>query len=192
MRLFFFTLLFGTALADDGWQPYKDKGRIHVERRAVPGSKFFEHRAYATTRATPEMVEDAIWTGVMEALPKTVKKRTVISKSDDEYVVYDELQTPVVSDRDATIRIRRLRAEHRVTFETVNELGPPPNRHYVRLPVVRGGWQVAPDGTGSKITYTCYSEPGGSIPAWMVRGPQADQMFIDVQRILDRADARVK
>src|SRR5262245_52112016 len=94
--------------AEEPWKAYGQKGPIRVERRPVPGSKFNEHRALVTTPANPELVERAIWSGVTEALPKTVKKRTVLKKTDDEFVVYDELTTPVVSDRDATIRIRRL------------------------------------------------------------------------------------
>ena len=176
-------LLFAlSAAADESWQRYAEKNGITVERREVAGSKFYEHRAQVSVHKRPEVVLNAIWWGVMNALPKTVKKRTLLRSSQDEFLVYDELKTPVVSDRDATIRIWR--SGNEIRFETHNELGPPPNSKYVRLPVVRGYWLVAPEGDGARLTYVCYSEPGGSIPAWMVRGPQADQLFVDVQRIL--------
>lgn len=180
MRLLLVMVL--CAAADEGWQHYADKNGITVERRAVEGSKFYEHRARVSVKKRPQVVLDAIWWGVMNALPKTVKKRTLLRSSENEVLVYDELKTPVVSDRDATIRIWRTGNE--IRFETHNELGPPPNSKYVRLPVVRGYWSVEPEGDGARLSYICYSEPGGSIPAWMVRGPQADQLFVDVQRIL--------
>lgn len=184
MRALSLLLLGSVAVAEEAWKPWSEKNGVRVQRRAVAGSKYYEHRAELTVPQAPDVVEQAIWSGIIDAPPKTVRKRTVISHTADEYVVYDELSTPVVSDRDAAIRIRR--TPHRIRFETANELAPPPNPKYVRLPMVRGSWEIIPEGNGTRLVYTCYSEPGGSVPAWMVRGPQADQIFLDVQRILDR------
>jgi START domain-containing protein len=179
-----FLCLLCLSAADEPWKRYSEKNGVVVERRAVAGSKYFEHRASVSVAEAPAVVERTIWSGVTESPPKTVKKRTVLVHNDNEFVVYDELKTPVVSDRDAVIRIRRSPGE--IRFETTDQLGPPPNSHYVRLPVVRGAWTIVPDGSGSRLLYSCYSEPGGAIPAWMVRGAQADQIFADVQRIVDR------
>jgi hypothetical protein len=33
----------------------------------------------------------------------------------------------------------------------------------------------------------CYSDPGGSIPAFMARGAQQDQVMVDMHRALARA-----
>jgi hypothetical protein len=182
LRVFFCLLC--VAVAEEPWKFYGEKHGVTVERRAVAGSKYFEHRASISVAQPPEVVERAIWAGITESTPKTVKRRTVLTHSDDEYVVYDEYSTPVVTDRDAVIRIHRQKGE--VDFHTVDNLGPPLNPHYVRLPIVRGAWTIVAEGAGSRLVYSCYSEPGGSVPAWMVRGPQADQVFADVQRILDR------
>ncbi|HEX8952443.1 MAG TPA: hypothetical protein VF945_11390, partial [Polyangia bacterium] len=67
------------------------------------------------------------------------------------------------------------------------ELGPPPASGYVRLPLVRGSWHIepAPDG-GSNIAYRCYSEPGGAIPAFLVRGAQQDSTLDEFERVLTR------
>ncbi len=40
---------------------------------------------------------------------------------------------------------------------------------------------------GTPLIRPSYPEPGGSIPAVLVRGAQEDQVFLDVQRILKRA-----
>jgi hypothetical protein len=181
LRVYF--CLLSLLAADEPWKLYGEKHGVTVERRAIAGSKYYEHRASVAVAQPPDVVERAIWAGITESTPKTVKKRTVLAHSDDDYVVYDEYSTPVVSDRDAVIRIHRQKGE--IRFQTV-EGGPPPNPKYVRLPVVRGAWRILPEGSGSRLEYDCYSEPGGSVPAWMVRGPQADQIFADVQRILDR------
>src|SRR5262249_48320202 len=112
--------------------------------------------------------------------------RRVIRKSDDEFVVYDQIDTPVVRDRDVTLRLYKVvRPDFsEVRFESNEALGPPPDPKRVRLPVVRGAWTIVANGNGSRLTYSCYSEPGGSIPAFMVRGAQRDHVTIDVERIL--------
>jgi hypothetical protein len=182
--------------AEPAWEsvPVKGENRegIVVEKRAVPGSKFMEYRARATTPIRPEVVLRGLWTGLTEPPQGTVKKREVIRKSDTELVFYDQVKTPVVSDRDYTMRISQSRDEKsgvlQVRFETANELGPPAASGFVRIPVVRGSWLIEPsEAGGAKLTYQCYSEPGGSIPAFMVRGAQQNQVVTDMRRILDRA-----
>jgi hypothetical protein len=172
--------------AEEPWKTVSVKDGITVEKRAVPGSKFYEHRASFVWPLPPERMAEAIWIGIERDLPPTVKQRQVLRRSADEVLVYDQIRTPVVSDRDVTIRIRRVRTPDgwKVRFESANELGPPPDPKYVRLPMVRGSWTVTATPSGSHVVYDCYSEPGGSVPAWLVRGPQEDQVLVDVKRIL--------
>jgi hypothetical protein len=193
LSLLFVPLL---AVADEAWEsvPVKGDNRegIVVEKRAVPNSKFMEYRARATTPVSPEVVLRGIWTGLTEPPQGTVRKRQLIRQSETEVVVYDQVKTPVVSDRDYTMRIYQAKDEKsgvlQVRFETANDLGPPAAAGFVRIPLVRGSWRIEPgDGGGAKLTYQCYSEPGGSIPAFMVRGAQQNQVVTDMRRILDRA-----
>jgi hypothetical protein len=180
-------LLPTVAHAEDPWKSYSVKDGVTYERRAVSGSRFYEYRASTSVAAAPAAVLDAIWSGITEALPPTVKKRTVLQRSTTDFVVYDQIKTPVVSDRDAVLHIRKvIRGDGtiEVRFETDNRVGPPPDPKYVRLPVVRGAWTIEPAPLGSRLTYTCYSEPGGSIPAFLARGAQQDQVPLDVGRIL--------
>lgn len=195
----FFTFLAtaqSTALAEEPWQPVPVKGDNHegisVEKRVVPGSKFLEYRARASTKVSPQVVLRGLWSGLSEPPQGTVRKRDVIRKSDTELVFYDQVKTPVVSDRDYTMRIAQSKDEKSgalyVRFETANELGPPVASGFVRIPMVRGSWQIEPgEGGGAKLTYQCFSEPGGSIPAFMVRGAQQSQVVTDMRRILERA-----
>ncbi len=189
-------LLAAPARADEAWEavPVKGENRegIAVEKRSVPGSKFMEYRARASTPVSPQKVLAGLWAGLTDPPQGTVKKREVLRKSDTELVFYDQVKTPVVSDRDYTMRISQSKDEKtgslQVRFETANELGPPAASGFVRIPVVRGSWLIEPsEGGGAKLTYQCYSEPGGSIPAFMVRGAQQNQVVVDMRRMLDRA-----
>jgi hypothetical protein len=178
-----------SARADEPWKVYANKDGVSYARRAVSGSRFYEYRAEVLVPAPPARVLDAIWRGITETIPKTVKKRTVLSRSDSEFLVYDQLDPPVVKDRDVTIQIRKRALASggvEVAFVSVSALGPPPNRDYVRIPAVRGAWTLEPAAGGTQLTYHCYSEPGGSVPAFLVRGVQQDQVAEDVERILSR------
>jgi hypothetical protein len=57
----------------------------------------------------------------------------------------------------------------------------------VRLPKVTGSWRAEPDPAGGvNLTYRCYSEPGGSVPAFLVRGAQQDSLLKEFVRVLAR------
>lgn len=191
MRLLVLALLSSGAAAhaDEAWVELQTKNGVTYEKRGVSGSKWLEYRGTTTVPLSPAETLAQIWSGITEALPSTVKKREVLRKSDTEFVVYDQIKAPVVSDRDVTIRISKVVRPDviEVRFQSDESLGPPPASGYVRIPVVRGAWTlVAAPGGGTRLSYTCYSEPGGSIPAWLARGAQRDQVVLDVERILGR------
>ena len=78
-------------------------------------------------------------------------------------------------------------AASRSSFESTAEIGPPPAAGYVRLPLVRGSWRIEPAANGgANIAYLCYSEPGGAIPAFLVRGAQQDSTLDEFERVLTR------
>jgi hypothetical protein len=181
------TLLAATAHAEEPWKQYANKDGVSYEKRAVAGSKFFEYRASALVQSVPQTVLERIWSGVTNNVPKTVKKREVLRRTESEFLVYDRIKAPVVSDRDVAILIRKLsdptRGVLEVKFEST-DANVPLDPNHVRIPVVRGGWTLVPAANGAtQLSYQCYSEPGGSIPAWIARGAQQDQVVLDFERI---------
>jgi hypothetical protein len=178
------------ASADEDWRTMRERNGVTLERRSVDGSRFYEYRVRAHTSVAPAAAMERVWGGIGSETSPTIKKRTVVRRDDAELVVYDQIHAAVVSDRDVTIRIRRSGdAAHGfdIAFESTKDLGPPPAAGYVRLPLVRGSWRIepAPEG-GSNIAYRCYSEPGGAIPAFLVRGAQQDSTLDEFERVLTR------
>jgi len=175
--------------ADDGWRVVHERNGITLERRSVDGSRYYEYRVHAHTTVAPNVAVERIWSGIGDERSPTVKHRTVVRRAADELVVYDQIHAAVVSDRDVTIRIRRITDGNafELQFESTSELGPPPAAGYVRLPMVRGSWRIEPAAEGgSNIAYRCYSEPGGAIPAFLVRGAQQDSTLDEFERVLTR------
>jgi hypothetical protein len=172
--------------ADEAWATFDTRDGATYQRRSVPGSRFHEYRASLTMTVPPADVARAVWSAITDSAPATVKKREVLSRGADDLVVYEQIHTPVVSDRDVTLRFHRGAQGQgfEIAFENANQLGPPPMAGFVRLPVVRGKWTLTPVAGGTRVVYECYSEPGGSIPAFLVRGTQQSQVAHDVDRAL--------
>jgi START domain len=178
------------AFGDDGWRVVHERNGVTLEKRSVESSHYYEYRVRAHTTVSPAVAVERIWGGIGDERSPTVKHRTVVYRADDELVVYDQIHAAVVSDRDVTIRIKKAsdgRGGFEIAFESATDTGPPPAAGYVRLPLVRGNWRIEPttDG-GANIAYRCYSEPGGAIPAFLVRGAQQDSTLDEFERVLTR------
>lgn len=181
--------------ARDGWSTWAVKDGITVERRAVAGSKYYEHRAFVDVAIAPARAADEIWATMRGGDMDSLKHRDILHESADELVLYDQIRTPVVSDRDYTIVVRRRRVGERVELhcDSANERGPAPQRGYVRVALVHGGWTVEPDGHGgTRLGYFAFSEPGGAVPAFLVRGAQAERSMADVVRMVKRLQAAAR
>ena len=177
--------------ADEAWTAIAVKNGVTDERRAVAGSSFFEYRASTVMAASQQAVLSAIWTSITDSPPETVKKRVVLGRTETQMLVYDQIETPMVTDRDVTIGIRKIVHEDtkviEVKFDAMNSLGPPSDGKHVRIPIVRGAWTLVPStGGGTQLTYVCYSDPGGSIPAILARGVQQRQIPLDFERVVQR------
>jgi hypothetical protein len=181
--------------ASAGWKAYVSKDGVTLEKREVPGSSFYEYRAVVDVAVDPARAADEVWAALRGGDMESLKHREILRESDHELVIYDQIRTPVVSDRDYTIRVRRLydpvRQRTQFRAETAHALGPPPARGYVRIPIIRAGWMTEPNGRGgTRLTHYAYSEPGGLVAAFLVRGAQADRSLADVLRMIQRLRRR--
>jgi len=138
---------------------------------------------------SPGAVLSHMWRFISEGRSPIIKKRQVLKQEPAELLFYDQAKAPVVSDRDYSLLVRKLSEptsyRYQMTFETANQLGPPVDPKHVRIPAIRGHWLIEPAGPGgSRLTYQSFSEPGGSIPAFMIHGAQFDQVVQDVEGLL--------
>jgi hypothetical protein len=126
-----------------------------------------------------------LWQRILDSKVVGLKRRDLISKEPRRIVFYDQIKTPVVSDRDYTcesiLMPEQPNGRQEIRYVTRNDLGPPLDPHHTRIPYLRAAWIADPDGRGgTHLSYVTYSEPGGSVPAWMVRGAQAKHAMTDV------------
>jgi hypothetical protein len=171
--------------AGAGWRVHSTRDGIQVERREVPGSRYYEHRAIVEIPVSPEAAAADVWSALRRSDMEAIKHREILREAPDELLLYDQISTPVVSDRDYVISVKRVHdaAKRRWEFRcaTVSGVGPPPAAGFVRIPMIRAGWVMEPgERGGTKLTYYSYSEPGGMITALLARGAQADRARADI------------
>lgn len=177
--------------ATAGWKVYATRDGVTLDERVVPGSSFREYRAIVELAVDPLRAADEAWAVLREGDPDHLKHRQILRESRSEMLIYDQIRAPVVYDRDYTIRIRRIDdpARRRIEFrlETANTLGPPPAHNHVRIPEIRARWVLEPTPNGgTRLTNYAYSEPGGSVAAFLVRGAQAERSLLGVLRMIRR------
>ncbi|HEX9103405.1 MAG TPA: START domain-containing protein [Polyangia bacterium] len=197
MRALASLLLLAVQLGDidapGGWAVWATRDGVTVERRRPEGSRYYEHRAVVDVDGiAPARAAEEIWRSIHAGDMDSLKHRDILSERADELVIYDQIRTPVVSDRDYTVIVRRYTVGARTWFDchTANERGPAPKPGLVRIQLVAAGWYVEPDGHGgTRLGYFAYSEPGGAVPAFLVRGAQADRSVADVVRMIKRLRA---
>lgn len=174
-----------------GWRPYATKEGITLQRRSVPGSGYYEHRAVVELPLAPAAAAEDVWRALRGGDMATLKHRDVLAESPTELILYDQIRTPVVSDRDYVIRVTRTydAARGSTAFRCISvaDVGPPAAPGHVRIPIIRAGWLVEPTASaGTRLTYYAYSEPGGLITALLARSAQADRSMADILHMAHR------
>ena len=179
-------------VADD-WKLISRDDGVTVERREVAGSDYGEVRVRVSCKLAPEHLFETIWKHkeYLQFMPH-LKGITVLREDGDLKWVYQQVKVPLVSDRDYTLKIRRqIDAESHVYqsfFETDHSAGPPKSADFERVKLIRGSWTVEPGETGgSDLTYRVFSDPGSSLPSFIVQTAQKNASAEVVQAMLKRA-----
>jgi ribosome-associated toxin RatA of RatAB toxin-antitoxin module len=182
-----FLAVFGT------WEKFDEQGGYLVERRQVAGSQFPEVRVTTRSDLPPEAIFSVIWSHhtYTEFVPY-LKKMEVLKTDGDKKLTYQQVNMPVVSDRDYTVLVeRKVDPTNRVyetSFRAASEMGPPENERFVRVKHLRGSWTIVPDGDGSSIVYQVQTDPGGDLPAWIATTAQKTAAPALVRAMIERAN----
>lgn len=178
----------------EGWEKLSEKDGVLVERRSVPGSAYFEVRATGRCPLPPAVVYATLWKHdeYMQFMPH-LKSLQILKDEGNYRFVYEQVSMPVVADRDYTVRLTKLvdpeSQTYQTVFESATDVGPPENSKFVRVHKIKGSWTLTPldGGKASSLTYLAYSEPGGSLPTWLVNSAQKDAPRDVVLAVIKRA-----
>jgi hypothetical protein len=165
-------------VSGEGWKTVSKDNGVTLEARAVTGSDFLEYRASAETQVSVDALCDKVfeWGSVSKDHENLLSRKLVEDKGETR-VVYDQLDPPVVSRRDFAFTVRRTRVDDQrcgIDFTASNDRAPKAPDGFVRIEKLRGSWRFERAGEATKVTYTCFADPAGSIPAVFVHGSQRD------------------
>ncbi len=185
------TLIFFAATPFD-WHGVGDIDGVGVEVRRVASSDFEQLRLTAKSSRSVDSLCRIVWgVGDLKTAEPGFKVRRVLHQTENERWTYEHIELPIISDRDYTVHAKRMSEPGlcQVNFEARNGDGPAPQPGLVRIEHLVGAWSIEPDdGGGSVVTYIVQCDPGGSLPAWMTRGPQRRNAVGWVKTILARSD----
>lgn len=173
--MMFSALLTLTLAAAPDFKKVDETDGVLIESRPVEGSSVVELRLTTrTTKSVRSLCDAAFGDGKFDKEEPDLKSRKVISESEHERVTYDQISPPVVANRDYAVRAKRTvisDTECSMTFAAANELAPSKPEGWVRITKLWGEWHFTRGDDGKTVvTYTVFSDPAGSIPAFMVEG----------------------
>ena len=169
------------AHAEDGkWEEASSteiEGRkLTVYSRSKEGSDVKETRGIGSFAAPAWVIKNVVddVARYKEFMPYT--KESAVLKTGDGFIIsYQRLSTPVVEDRDYTIKITdesREDASGKIVWKnrwsTSNNSGPAVKTGVTRVPVNEGYWQLEDQNGATKVTYYVFTNPGGGLPSFVI------------------------
>lgn len=176
--------------AEPAWKQVHTDDGIVVEARPVEGSPYAELRATTTVAVPAEaLCAGAFGTGTRDPREPSLKSRKVLAESANERIAYDQIATPVISDRDYAVRTAREKTATgcRVTVDVAPGHAPPKADGLVRIEKLRCVWDFTPQADGkTKLTYVAWTDPNTSLPAFLVEPSRQKMMVTWTQLVIAR------
>ncbi|HIF94030.1 MAG: START domain-containing protein [Myxococcales bacterium] len=118
----------------------------------------------------------------------------VLKQPDGSRLTYNRVASPwPVSDRDVVLRSSREELEGggiRLEFRSTEDAKLDTTRGVVRMPRLIGSYVLTPTAEGgTHVVYTVDSDPGGSLPAWLIKQAGKDLPYRTLKNLKARAEA---
>jgi len=165
------------AAAEPEWEELFTEEGIKVWKREIPGTSLVEFRGRGLVEAPIRRLAAIIRHDErkVEWMQNCVNAFTVEHYGPGHMASYNRTGSPVplVSDRDVVVegKTQMFPAEKRVLvhFEKIDHAKMPPIDGVVRMPRLRGYWDMKQiDGHTTELTYQIQADPGGLLPKWVV------------------------
>lgn len=178
--------------AEPAFVPDGEVDGVAIAKREVPGSPFPELRLVTTTsRASLEaLCAEAYGQGRYDPTEPDLKARTLLEEDAGVRRMWEQIAPAVVSPRAYVLHqtIERGQGTCAMRYQAISDTRAPVQPGVVRMTKLRGSWVFdAVEGGKVRITYTIFSDPAGSVPAFLVRGPQRAAALTWLKRVIDRA-----
>ena len=194
------TLMIATTVF--GWEKERitDDG-IAVYSRTTTGTNVREVRAKMVIAAPPEAVfEAAMDPATFKSTMKKYVEKSRVYRVDEPNVWYNyqRLNLPVIAKRDYCLRYEKevdvQKGVYRIKWQASSRFGPPPIEGVVRVTKIEGSYQITSDRKRkqSTIRYTLLTDPGGSIPSWLINFANRRSLPDILRQVKDASLKRVE
>lgn len=105
-----------------------------------------------------------------EFMPYIEEAKILPNKIEGGHYEYHHIAPPLVNERDYTIKVicTKTDTQWQRSWTLANDIGPKENADVVRVKISEGTWTLKKLGPKKTLlTYWLYTNPGGSIPAWI-------------------------
>ena len=148
-----------------------------------------------TTTMTASASQIAAWIGAVHTYvdwQHNCEEARVLPQSDGSTLTYNRIGSPwPVSDRDVVLRSTRTNLSDgriRIEFRSTEDANLEVPSGVVRMPRLSGSYDLTPVEGGTHVVYTVDSDPGGSLPAWLVRRASKDLPYYTLKNLQKRAE----
>ncbi len=167
---------------------------ITVEEEMLPGRVLPILTGTTTMAATPSRIAD--WVGAVHTYvdwQHNCEEARTIPRPGGSPLTYNRIGSPwPVSDRDVVLESSRMDFDDgriRMEFRSARVADVPIPRGVVRMPRLVGSYDLRPTPEGTRVVYTVDSDPGGSLPGWLVRQASKDLPFHTLKNLRERVEA---
>ena len=176
------------------WRREAEDDGVTLDVQAQSDSGFENLRVRGTSKAAAETFA-RVWWGPAADLTNNpaVAKREVLTDLPLERLVYDVIKVPLGDERDYLLRsVKSVGEQGTVTirFDTVLDPRRPPTPKRVRMRV-KARLVVVPTPTGGcTFEYEVFTDIGGSLPPFLLVGPQRSGTLSLARDVRARAEAQ--
>ena len=149
-----------------------------------------------TTRMETSAEQVASWiraTHTYESWMHNCEEARVVRSENGVVVGYNRIGSPwPVSDRDVVLTSKRMDLEGgriRIEFQSIQDDSVPRPNGSVRMKNLTGSYELTPVEGGTEVVYTLDSDPGGSLPGWLVREASKDLPLQTLKKLRVRAES---
>ncbi|MFT5694793.1 MAG: hypothetical protein ACI9QQ_000768 [Myxococcota bacterium] len=147
-----------------------------------------------TTTMSAKPMQIAAWiqaTHTHASWMHNCEEARVIRESKGGVVGYNRIASPwPVSDRDVVLVSSRedlADGSIHIKFRNTTDDAMPPNKDSVRMRHLFGSYLLTPVEDGTQVIYTVDSDPGGSLPGWLVRQASKELPLNTLRKLRERA-----
>lgn len=156
------------------WDLAEREDGITVWEREIPNSDIRAVKAEMIMEAPAKRVWEVL--NNREDYPEFmpyVEEVRLLERNEQAAIVYQRIDPPLISDRDYTIRVEadtdRREGRYQRCWRIANARGPDKREDIVRIRRSNGCWKLQRlSENRTRVRYRVHTDPGGSIPSWLV------------------------